>query len=279
MVHNERLTVTNRKLPFIKMHGAGNDFILADGAALPLPDRADWSRALCRRRYSIGADGLILVSKTGDASVDIDFYNPDGSRAEMCGNGSRCAARFAVETLGVAPEHTMNTVSGTLDARYSGPDQIAVSMPNPENLQLGHATVEARELHHVTVGVPHTVLFVDEVEFWDDERLREFGRRLRFDADLYPAGTNVNVASRRGESGWHVRTYERGVEDITLACGTGNTATAFIAARLGLGEFPFSMSVDGGHLSIEHHDDAYWLVGPARVVAVGDISPEALLDD
>lgn len=271
--------MTKRSLRFTKMHGAGNDFVLADGGDLPMQERAYWSMALCRRRYSVGADGLILVTRTGTATVDVDFYNPDGSRAEMCGNGSRCAARFAVETLGVEPNLVMETVSGALDAVYSGPEQIAVKMPAPENFMRAHATVDGRELHHVTLGVPHTVVFIDSVELWDDERLREFGRRLRFDTELYPAGTNVNIVHQSGDNSWRVRTYERGVEDITLACGTGNTATAYVAAELGLGEFPFAMSVDGGKLRIERRSDDYWLVGPARVVVVGETTPEALLDD
>lgn len=279
MVHNERLPVTERSLRFAKMHGAGNDFVLADGDSLPTTDRPSWSVALCRRRYSVGADGLILVTRTGAAVVEVDFYNPDGSRAEMCGNGSRCAARFAVETLGVAPELAMETESGTLDAVYKGPDDVAVRMPTPEHFQPRHATVDGRELHHVTVGVPHTVVFVDAVEPWDDERLREFGRRLRFDTGLYPAGTNVNIVHSSGNNNLRVRTYERGVEDITLACGTGNTASAYVAAQLGMGEFPFAMSVDGGALRIERREDNYWLVGPARVVATGETTPEALLDD
>jgi diaminopimelate epimerase len=260
------------------MHGTGNDFVLVDGDHLPMQERAAWSAALCRRRYSIGADGLILVTKSGVATVEVDFYNPDGSRAEMCGNGSRCAARFAVERLGVESNLVMETVSGALDAVYSGPEQIAVKMPAPESFLRAHATVDGRELHRVTVGVPHTVVFIDSVELWDNERLREFGRRLRFDTELYPAGTNVNIVHRSEDSSWRVRTYERGVEDITLACGTGNTATAFVAAELGLGEFPFAMSVDGGKLCIEQRGEDYWLVGPARVVAVGDTTPEALLD-
>lgn len=266
-------------LRFTKMHGAGNDFVLADGGDLPMLERAAWSAALCRRRYSLGADGLILVTRTGAASAEVDFYNPDGSRAEMCGNGSRCAARFAVETLGVEPSLVLETVSGALDAVYSSADRIAVKMPAPEYFQQAHATVDGHELHHVTVGVPHTILFIDAVELWDDERLREFGRRLRFDAELYPSGTNVNIVHPRDEGSWRVRTYERGVEDITLACGTGNTAAAYVAAALGLGEFPFDMLVDGGRLCIERRGEDYWLVGPARVIAVGETTAEALLDD
>ncbi len=271
--------MTRSSLRFTKMHGTGNDFVLADGNDLPLAERAKWSAALCRRRYSVGADGLILVTRTGAANVEVDFYNPDGSRAEMCGNGSRCAARFAVETLGVEPKLVMDTVSGSLDSIYAGPENIAVSMPDPEGFMPAHATVDGRELHHVTVGVPHTVVFVDEAEMCDDAWLRAFGRRLRFDAELYPVGTNLNIAHRNGDDNWRVRTYERGVEDITLACGTGNTATAYVAAQLGLGKFPFSMKVDGGSLCIERRDEAYWLVGPARVVSIGETTAEALLED
>ena len=266
-------------LRFTKMHGAGNDFVMADGAHVPEEQRAGLSAALCRRRTSIGADGLILVTRTGSASTEVDFYNPDGSRAEMCGNGSRCAARFAVEELGVDTRHTMETVSGILDAEYTSPDAVAVVMPEPSSPMLSHATVDGETLHHVTVGVPHTVVFADDMDAWNDERLRVFGRRLRFDEALYPHGTNLNVASRLADQGWRVRTYERGVEDITLACGTGNTATAFIATELQRGGFPFHSTVDGGQLQIDLRDGRYWLVGPARTVMSGQITREALLGD
>lgn len=265
-------------LQVTKMHGAGNDFIMANGEHVPIDQRPGLSAALCRRRTSVGADGLILVTRTGDATIDVDFYNPDGSQAEMCGNGSRCAARFAVDELGVQPKHQMETVAGLLDAEYGGPDAIAVVMPTPASPQLAQATVEGIELHHVIVGVPHTVVIADDMREWDDERLRSFGRKLRFDVELYPAGTNLNVVARYGE-GWRVRTYERGVEDITLACGTGNTAAAYITSMLGLGTYPFNSTVDGGHLTIEQRDDRFWLVGPARTVMTGQISREALLGD
>ena len=266
-------------LCFTKMHGAGNDFVMADGADVPFEQRAGLSAALCRRRTSVGADGLILVTRLSATAIDVDFYNPDGSRAEMCGNGSRCAARFAVESLGVSRQHNMETVSGNLEASYEGPESIAVVMPAPGDLQLSHATVEGIELHHVTVGVPHTVVFADDITGWDDDRLRSLSRRLRFDRDLYPSGTNLNVASQSGEDRWRVRTYERGVEDITLACGTGNTATAFIAQELGLATFPFRSTVDGGSLAIDFRDGRYWLIGPARTVMTGQIHREALLGD
>jgi len=266
-------------LRFTKMHGAGNDFVMADGVDILPAQRAGLSAGLCRRRTSIGADGLILVTRLSATSTSVDFYNPDGSRAEMCGNGSRCAARYAVEFLGVSRQHTMETVSGELQASYDGPDSIAVVMPSPINPQLAHATVDGVDLHHVTVGVPHTVVFTADIDEWDDGRLRSFGRRLRFDKDLYPDGTNLNVASKTGDSAWRVRTYERGVEDITLACGTGNTATAFLASDLGLATFPFRSTVDGGNLTIDYRDGEYWLVGPARTVMTGEIHREALLGD
>lgn len=266
-------------LRFRKMHGAGNDFILADGAHLPMELRPGASAALCRRRTSIGADGLILVTRTGTSSIDVDFYNPDGSQAEMCGNGSRCAARFAVEELGVDREHEMDTVAGRLLARFEGPEQVAVVMPVPMRMQVAHAIVEGETLHHVTVGVPHTVVVAETIDAWPDARLREFGARLRFDRELYPSGTNVNIAAPLGGGEWRVRTYERGVEDITLACGTGNTATAVVLAELKLQEFPFRSRVDGGNLAIEREGDRYWLVGPARTVMIGQVSSEALLGD
>jgi diaminopimelate epimerase len=197
----------------------------------------------------------------------------------MCGNGSRCAARFAVDVLDVQARHVMHTVSGDLDAEYKSPAEIAVVMPDPSYFRVAHARVDGQELHHVWVGVPHTVVIVEDIARWDDERLRSFGWRLRFDRELYPEGTNLNIASQVSADTWRVRTYERGVEDITLACGTGNTATAYVAHELGLASFPFHSMVDGGNLRIDRRDGRYWLVGPAMTVMTGETSSEALLGD
>lgn len=266
-------------LRFTKMHGAGNDFILADGRQVSPELRSGLSAALCRRRLSIGGDGLIFVTRTSDNETDVDFYNPDGSQAEMCGNGSRCAARFAVEELHVAPEHRMATVSGVLDAVYSGPESVSVVMPQPANLALNRIEVNGVIVHDVQVGVPHTVVVADDIADWDDERLRMFGRRLRYDSNLYPSGTNLNVTAPADGGRWRVRTYERGVEDITLACGTGNTATAIVLEALGRASLPFRSIVDGGRLAIEQVDGRYRLVGPARTVMTGTFCGEALSVD
>lgn len=271
--------MTVEGLRITKMHGAGNDFIMANGADLSADLRPGAAAALCRRRTSVGADGLILVTRTGDDSIDVDFYNPDGSQAEMCGNGSRCAARFAVEALGVSRHHVMETVAGSLPARYAGPDHVAVVMPTPAHSRVSHATVDGTELHHVVVGVPHTVVVTGSMDEWPDERLRAFGARLRFDQDLYPDGTNLNVVARAGTDVWRVRTYERGVEDITLACGTGNTAVSYMLAEFGLSTYPFRSIVDGGSLTIERDGEQYWLVGPARTVMTGHVSADALRGD
>lgn len=262
-------------LRIAKLHGTGNDFILADGTGVPVEERSALSVALCRRRTSIGADGLILVNRLEDDLTYVDFYNPDGSQAEMCGNGSRCAARFAVEALGVTPVHQMETVSGLLDAEVQDAETIRVVMPEPVGTRLAHATVDGVELHHVQVGVPHTVVLVDKMTKWGSDRLREFGRKLRFDRDLYPQGTNLNVVAPVSNGRWRVRTYERGVEDITLACGTGNTAVAHILAELGKSEYPFLSLADGGELRVELRDGRYWLCGPAKWVLTGSVTPDA----
>lgn len=267
--------MTDNLLRIAKLHGSGNDFILADGAHVAMEERSALSVALCRRQRSIGADGLIFVNRLASDLTYVDFYNPDGSQAEMCGNGSRCAARFAVEALDVLPVHEMETVSGRLKAEVEDPDNIRVVMPEPQGLQLSHATVDGVELHHVQVGVPHTVVVVDKMTEWRSDRLREFGRRLRFDRDLYPQGTNLNVAAPASNGRWRVRTYERGVEDITLACGTGNTAVAHVLWALGKIGYPFQSIVDGGDLRVEMHDRQHWLCGPAKWVLTGSVTPDA----
>lgn len=218
------------KIKFIKMHGAGNDFILVDDRAASFP-AADtgWIRKICAPREGIGSEGLILLQASKDADFAMRFFNPDGSEAEMCGNGLRCAARLAHD-LGIAgKEMTILTKAGRLRAliRANG---VRVSMPPPSDVRLNfNLRVEGRGMacNFINTGVPHLVVETDGLEQVDLARL---GPLLRYHAEFAPKGTNVDYMSVAGGSALKVRTYERGVEAETLACGTGITAGAIIAA-------------------------------------------------
>ena len=266
------------RLPFWKMSGAGNDFIVVDEAACDGLDRSWLARQLCTRALSIGADGLILMSEVDRAHVRIRFYNPDGSPAEMCGNGSRCAARYAVDR-GLVGQGLFQllTDSGDLDV-IAGDGSFQVVMPRPENVQFELMEIEEQgeryAVHGVQIGVPHAVVLLPDVERFSDEELTRIGRTLLHDAH-FPHGTNTNFVSLVPGKPVRQRTYERGVEALTKACGTGATATAFVmTTRFGL-SWPVELQVDGGRLSVAKRDDQLWLSGDARLIATGEIEPDA----
>ncbi len=270
-------------IPFVKMSGTGNDFILIDHRH-PLIAQENMSAlaaAVCRRKFSVGADGLILLEPSEHADFRWQFFNADGSTAEMCGNGARCAARFAF-MQGIAPaKMRFETLAGIIEAEISGSD-VAVKMTNPVNLRL-HQTIAVNNapllLHSINTGVPHAVVFVDNI---DEADVRGLGRVIRQHHAFAPAGTNVNFVQQRGHA-FKVRTYERGVEDETLACGTGAAASAIIAALLGQAASPVEIITSGGdRLSISFaaasgRVDSVHLKGPARMIYAGELTAEALL--
>lgn len=269
------------ELPFMKLSGAGNDFIvLAEEDAADL-DLSWLARRLCTRALSLGADGIIVVGSERPDAARIRFYNPDGSLAEMCGNGSRCAARYAVERgLVQGPEFHLLTDSGDLPVMARPDGRFEVVMPEPEQVRFDAMTVEAGEeqwpLHALWVGVPHAVVFVPDVERHSDEHLTALGRALRYDDKHFPAGTNVNFVEVAPDRPIRQRTYERGVEALTKACGTGATATAFVVHTLLDRPWPVDLVVDGGRLTVDQRDGRLWLIGDARIIARGTLSPEAL---
>lgn len=267
-------------LPFVKLSGAGNDFIAVDEAHVADVDPGWLAERLCTRALSLGADGLIVVGPERDDAVRIRFYNPDGSRAEMCGNGSRCAARYAVDQgLVTTDRFQLLTDSGDLPVVVRDAGQFEVVMPAPHDVQFDYMEIEEAgeryPVHALWVGVPHAVVVMPGVEQLSDERLVALGRMLRYH-ERFPAGTNVNFADIAPGRPIRLRTYERGVEALTKACGTGSTATAFVAhTRFDL-PWPVELTVDGGHLTVTEQDGQLWLRGNARVIAQGTIGPDAL---
>lgn len=269
-------------IPFWKMSGSGNDFIVVDNRSgrIDPATLAGFTVHVCRRRLSVGADGLILVENAADADFSWQFFNSDGSRAEMCGNGARCAARYAYLN-GFAPASLVfNTDVGPIAARIIG-DRVRIQMTDPGDCRperticLDRGALKAASIN---TGVPHVVVAVDDIHAVDVVTL---GRAIRFHRDFAPDGTNVNFIALQPDGGVAIRTYERGVEDETLACGTGAVAAALILARTAARPSPVCLLTrSGGVLSVGFEMDQrcfqnVFLEGDARVVYRGTMDAEA----
>lgn len=269
-----------RGLGFYKMTASGNDFILIPdfGRRLSPESFKELARKLCHRRLSVGADGMIVMWPSEAAHFRWHFYNADGSRAEMCGNGGRCAARLA-HVLGVAPSDlTFETDIGLVKAWVEG-KRVRITLPEPRDLrQAIRVEIEGKELllDYIDTGVPHTVLFVDDLDSIDVVKV---GRQIRWHEAFAPRGTNVDFVKVDGGC-LFIRTYERGVEDETLACGTGATASALLAHLRGLVQPPTLVVPKGSEpLTIYYQfKDGFKdvaLEGEARIVFRGELE-EAL---
>jgi diaminopimelate epimerase len=269
-------------LPFAKMSGSGNDFIIIDNrqGIVPGEDPGRFAVQVCRRRMSVGADGLILVENAAQADFQWRFYNSDGSVAEMCGNGARCVARFA-HLNGIAGERMrFETLAGIISAQVMG-DQVKIQMTDPTDLTLAAElqTPQGRQTYSsVNTGVPHVVIEVDDLEQMD---VPSAGRPIRRHPRFTPAGTNVNFTAPVGTNRWAVRTYERGVEDETLACGTGITATALVLAAQNALTSPIELQSRSGCLLKVHFTlkgqsfKDVFLEGDARLIYEGRLNVEA----
>ena len=268
---------------FTKMSGTGNDFILIDHRTpfLSREEMPGFARAVCERRVSVGADGLILIEKSESADFRWQFLNGDGSWAEMCGNGARCAARFA-HTLGIAPARMrFETVAGIIEAEVTG-QSVKLKMTAPTGLRLHEklpVNDQEQRVHCLNTGVPHAVLFMEDIQ---QAPVLDWGRTIRFHERFQPAGTNVNFVQHQGGNGLSVRTYERGVEGETLACGTGAVASAIIAGLLGQVQSPVAVTTSGGekltiHFSLVGQKIAdVYLEGPANFIYEGRLHAEAI---
>ncbi|WP_456434174.1 diaminopimelate epimerase [Thermosulfuriphilus sp.] len=271
-------------LRFAKLSGSGNDFILIvnlDGRIHPQAAQ-ELARSLCRRGFSVGADGLILIeaARSPEAHFSWRFLNADGSEAEMCGNGGRCAARFAYIS-GIAPATMVfETGAGLVRAEVSGA-WVKLEMPRPQGLILDEALSledgKRLSLSFINTGVPHVVIEVVNI---DQVPVEEIGRQIRFHSRFAPAGTNVNFVARDKKQ-LLIRTYERGVEAETLACGTGACAAALVFAAKGALASPVEVVTRGGerlkvHFSLDAHGPKeVFLEGIARFIYQGELFPEA----
>ena len=278
------MQLTQFPIPFVKMSGTGNDFIIIDHRKplIPVEAMPEFASLVCRRKFSAGADGLIFIEDADQADFKWRFFNADGSLAEMCGNGARCAARFAY-MHGIAPARMrFETLAGIIEAQVSD-IEVSVKMTEPVDFQMQREIMVDDKpvlLHSVDTGVPHAVVFVDDIEQTD---VCALGSRIRHHEAFMPAGTNVNFVQKL-DGAFKVRTYERGVEDETLACGTGATACALIAALLDQTASPVEIITSGGDrlaIIFDVQDgmsaDNVFLKGPAHVVYKGELNAEALL--
>lgn len=275
-------------LEFHKLHGSGNDFIFIDNRTLGVDPEAmpDWAVALCRRAFSVGADGLIFLEDTAEKGLDFRwrFFNADGSRAGMCGNASRCAAMVA-RTLGMAGDTmTFGADVGSIAATVHGDGTVTSQLTPYRDLKLHiplNLTVDGASqgftAHFVDTGVPHAVILVDDADAVDPHAL---GRAVRNHETFAPAGANANFVQVTDRGHMRIRTYERGVEAETFACGTGAVAAAVVAGALDLVDVdagPVALSSTGGEvLGVELADRTPYLTGGAAHVYTGVLIPAAL---
>ncbi|MBN2243201.1 MAG: diaminopimelate epimerase [Acidobacteria bacterium] len=270
------------KIHFYKMTGAGNDFIFIDNRnGIVGPDHCrDFVRSACRRKLSVGADGMMLIENDPEVDFKWRFFNSDGSEAEMCGNGARCAVRFAYLT-GIAAEKRMafRTLAGVIRGEILD-GAVKVEMPPPRGLETGirlESAGRSFELDSINTGVPHAVCYLSDENGLNRADVEGWGRELRYHPRFRPAGSNIDFAWIRDNHRMSVRTYERGVEGETLACGTGVTAAVLAAAARNLVAGPVEVKTRGGEcLTIHFKRDRerfreVFMEGEARVVYEADL--------
>ncbi|HET8774893.1 MAG TPA: diaminopimelate epimerase [Thermoanaerobaculia bacterium] len=271
-------------LNFSKMAGGGNDFVVIDNRTAKIADAGELTRRICTRALSVGADGLILVESSARATFRMRYYNSDGGLATFCGNGTRCAARFAFLNVIAGRKMTIETDAGIVGAEIGEGGQVTLSLPAPHSfraqrpLAIGEQTVRGSS---IMVGVPHYVLFLRE-HLWGQD-IRPLGSAIRRHPDLVPdGGANANFVVVRDEHAIEVRTYERGVENETYACGSGVVASAVTSAMFGKVKSPVSVLTRSG-IALEvaftlrdGYANDVKLKGDARLIYRATITPETL---
>jgi diaminopimelate epimerase len=277
------MTNLGQKISFSKMQGAGNDFIVLDNRRLNLlkDEIIELAPKICDRNFGIGADGIITLLEAEKKNTDYTMFyrNADGSDAGMCGNGARCMALFA-RSQGFGKQQAFNVHDQTYEAIIEGPNSVSVAFPM-------QASIEKTELHHrpyyfIHTGTEHLVTTVDETSLEDEDTLRKEGKELRYEAKFQPLGTNANFISGKDECSLKLQTYERGVEDLTLACGTGAIASALVwhhLQKVKPSGCKYEVETKGGSLFVYFSFDPETknysnikLEGPAHFVFKGEYS-------
>lgn len=257
------------KIKFDKYQGTGNDFILLDNRENEYDGITTGQvKVMCDRHFGIGADGLMLLNKKENFDFEMIYYNADGNEGSMCGNGGRCMVQFA-STLGIKKnEYLFSATDGTHKAEIDLDKEISLKMNDVTNVKF------SLDYYVLNTGSPHYVQFVEDVENID---VVTEGRKIRNSKEFAKDGINVNFVETLGDDKIYVRTYERGVEDETLSCGTGVTASALIAAHNEIGFNRVEVKTKGGNLSVEFERKSessfenIWLCGPVTFVFSGEI--------
>jgi diaminopimelate epimerase len=264
-------------LRFTKMNGAGNDFVMIDNRAGDIHLGPEQIERICDRHLGVGADGILLLEKSDNgADFRMRYYNADGGEAEMCGNGARCFARFAKKVADAPEKISFETPAGIIGARLHD-ELVTLNMSGPIDLRLNvplQIEGEDATVHYINTGVPHVVVPVSRI---DVVNVRSRGAAIRYHEMFSPKGANANFLEKRGPRKIAIRTYERGVEDETLACGTGVVASALIFAAMENTDGPIGVLVRGdSELTVNFEGDGknfrnVTLTGPAEFVFEGTI--------
>jgi len=272
---------TNESIAFSKMSGHGNDFIVIDNHSEDII--TNWSERAsvwCKRRTSVGADGLLIIEPSSSADFRLRIFNADGSEAEMCGNGARCAVGFAVKKGLAKAQMVMETMAGAVGA-FMKNEVVAIQLTNPSSPE-DKSFLDIDDTHipfyFINSGVPHAIIFMDRVAEMPADKVAKTGYAIRSHPTFEPAGTNVDFVEIIGPGRIRVRTYERGVEEETLACGTGAVASAIISSRFkSVGEPPIQVEMPGGTLTVDFKSKGnsfkdVWLRGKVEFVYEGRIT-------
>ncbi len=272
-------TVAHPGLPFIKMHGLGNDFVVIDARVTPVAVTARLARALADRNRGVGFDQLAVITPSDNADLRLTFYNADGTLSAACGNATRCIARMEMDLTG-RPDLTLQTDRGMLHSRDMGGGLTAVNMGHPQLDWQDIPLARATDTLHLPIdgdpvatgmGNPHCSFFVDDAEAVD---LAALGAKIEHHP-LFPERTNVQFAHLIATDHLRMRVWERGT-GITLASGSSSCAVAVAAARRGLTGRHIRITLDGGDIQIDWRDDGVWMTGPTAHVFSGVLTPEFL---
>jgi diaminopimelate epimerase len=259
------------KIEFYKYQGTGNDFIILDNRDKQYDTlHTKQIRHLCDRHFGIGADGLMLLNLINNHDFEMKYYNADGHESSMCGNGGRCLVKFAYDMGIEESSYSFLAVDGVHEANFGDHNWVQLKMKDVNEIDQRFGSVR------VDTGSPHFVKFVDNIHHFN---VYEEGRKIRYSKEFIDQGINVNFVEREDES-IYVRTYERGVENETLSCGTGVTASALVCAHNDSGFNRVEVRTPGGHLAVEFDKkedgkfENIWLCGPAAFVFKGEIEME-----
>lgn len=257
------------KIDFFKYQGTGNDFVILENRDNRYDNLSTAQvKQICNRRFGVGADGLMLLCNHDTLDFEMIYYNADGNKSSMCGNGGRCLVKFAKHQGMYKVTYRFMAVDGPHEAEIDMHDTVRLKMQDVQSVEFhtGHAILNT--------GSPHFVKFARNVE---DIDVLETGRNIRYSKPFKKDGINVNFVEPTNEDGIYVRTYERGVEDETMSCGTGVTAAALMNAHNERGFNRVEVKTPGGRLSVEYnkinedHFENIWLCGPAELVYKGEI--------